>query len=159
MLAFLKTGCFLEWLKKNKKQKQQKKNSDYTQYFWEKCFVVLSQEVTRNTIARSFQSSNLTHISRKAYLSSAEASLCCGEAGEKEKESARGTMVPRALSIFSIIDILMGIPSGSLCGGERKGLVTFWAWRQILTTKSVKKNSRHSSYLTNLWGFASLTDS
>ena len=25
-------------------------------------------------------------------LSSAEASLCCGEAGEKEKESARGTM-------------------------------------------------------------------
>ena len=67
-------------------------------------------------------------------LSSAEASLCCGEAREKEKESARGTMgrgkredrprfplpiVPRALSIFSIIDILMGIPSGSLCGGER----------------------------------------
>ena len=36
--------------------------------------------------------------------------LCCGKAGEKEKESA--------LSIFSIIDILMGIPSGSLCGGE-----------------------------------------
>ena len=27
-----------------------------------------------------------------ASLSSAEASLCCGEAGEKEKESARGTM-------------------------------------------------------------------
>ena len=26
--------------------------------------------------------------------------------------------VPRALSIFSIIDILMGIPSWSLCGGE-----------------------------------------
>ena len=65
-------------------------------------------------------------------LSSAEDSLCCGEAGEKEKERARGTMgrgkrgsrrfplpiVPRALSSFSIIDILMGIPSGSLCGGE-----------------------------------------
>ena len=65
-------------------------------------------------------------------LSSAEDSLCCGEAGEKEKKRARGTMgrgkrgsrrfplpiVPRALSIFSIIDILMGIPSGSLCGGE-----------------------------------------
>ena len=32
-------------------------------------------------------------------LSSAEASLYCGEAGEKEKESARG-IVPRALSIF-----------------------------------------------------------
>ena len=28
-------------------------------------------------------------------------------------------IVPRALSIFSIIDILVGIPSGSLCGGER----------------------------------------
>ena len=41
-------------------------------------------------------------------------SLCCGEAGEKEKER-----VPCALSIFSIIDILMAIPSGSLCGGER----------------------------------------
>ena len=39
-----------------------------------------------------------------------------GEAGEKEKESARGTIVPRALSIF----FLMGIPSGSLCGGERE---------------------------------------
>ena len=29
------------------------------------------------------------------------------------------SIVPRALSIFSIIAILMGIPSGSLCGGER----------------------------------------
>ena len=37
-----------------------------------------------------------------------------GEAGEKEKESAG-----HALSIFSIIDTLMGIPRGSLCGGER----------------------------------------
>ena len=42
--------------------------------------------------------------------------LCCGEAGEKEKERARGTIVPRALSIF----FLMGIPSGSLCGGESR---------------------------------------
>ena len=32
-------------------------------------------------------------------LSSPEASLCCGEAGEKEKESAGGTMGPRALSL------------------------------------------------------------
>ena len=56
------------------------------------------------------------------------------EAGKKEKESARGRMgggrekrgsrlfplpiVPRALSIFSIIAIFIGIPSGSLCGGE-----------------------------------------
>ena len=43
--------------------------------------------------------------------------LCCGEAGEKEKESARGTSPARFL-FLSIIDILMGIPSGSLCGGE-----------------------------------------
>jgi len=27
-------------------------------------------------------------------------------------------IVPRALSIFSIIAIFIGIPSGSLCGGE-----------------------------------------
>ena len=39
--------------------------------------------------------------------------LCCGEAGEKEKESARGTMGRGKRE-----DILMGIPSGSLCGGE-----------------------------------------
>ena len=37
--------------------------------------------------------------------------LCCGEAGEKGKESA--------LSLFSRIAIFIGIPSGSLCGGER----------------------------------------
>ena len=46
--------------------------------------------------------------------------LCCGEAGEKEKESARGT----------IIDILIGIPSGSLCGGDRHPSV-FIRHRQI----------------------------
>ena len=39
-------------------------------------------------------------------LSSAEASLCCREAGEKEKESARDYCY------------FIGIPSGSLCGGE-----------------------------------------
>ena len=91
-------------------------------------------------------------------LSSAEASLCCREAREKEKESVRGTMgrgkreerplpynlcfsgricgfvvlakpadylVPRALSIFSIIAIFIGIPSGSLCGGERSSFVIY----------------------------------
>ena len=47
-----------------------------------------------------------------ATLSSAEASLCGGEAGEKEKES-----IP-AFYFFDYF-ILMGIPSGSLCGGER----------------------------------------
>ena len=64
-----------------------------------------------------------------------QAALCCGQAGEKEKESARGMMergkrgrkrgsrlfplpmVPRALSIFSIIDIFIGMPCGSICGG------------------------------------------
>ena len=52
-------------------------------------------------------------------LSSKEASLCCGEAGEKEKESAQGIpVVPDALSIFSIIAIFIGIPCGSLCGRE-----------------------------------------
>ena len=43
--------------------------------------------------------------------------------GERKRERAGHdgfplSIVPRALSIFSIIDILMGIPSGSLCGGE-----------------------------------------
>ena len=32
-------------------------------------------------------------------------------------------MVPRPLSIFSIIAIFMGIPSGSLCGGESWSIV------------------------------------
>ena len=59
-------------------------------------------------------------------LSSVEASLCCGEAGEKEKESARGTMgsfplpiVPRALSIFSIILFWWGYPAGA--SAEERG--------------------------------------
>ena len=45
--------------------------------------------------------------------------------GERKRERAghdgKGEVpiVPCALSIFSIIDILMGIPTGSLCGGER----------------------------------------
>ena len=45
--------------------------------------------------------------------------LCCGEAGEKEKGSARFPSSPARFLFLSIIDILMGIPSGSLCGGER----------------------------------------
>ena len=61
-------------------------------------------------------------------ISFVEASLCCGKAGEKEKESARGhdgkgeeplPIVPRALSIFSIIAIFIGILSGNICGEER----------------------------------------
>ena len=46
-------------------------------------------------------------------LSSAEAFLCCGEAGETEKESAGNYTF-----YFSIIANFIGIPSGSLCGGE-----------------------------------------
>ena len=59
--------------------------------------------------------------------SAAEASLCCREAGEKEKDSARGTMgrgrekrgpfplpiVPRALSIFRLLLLLLGYPAGA----------------------------------------------
>ena len=51
---------------------------------------------------------NLLHQAR-APLSSTEATLCCGKAWKKEKESAQGT----------IIAMFIGIPSGSLCGGER----------------------------------------
>ena len=54
-------------------------------------------------------------------LSSTVDSLCCaGEAGEKEKESARSTMVivPECF-LFSIIAIFIWIHSGSLCGGDR----------------------------------------
>ena len=67
-------------------------------------------------------------------LSFVEASLCRMEAGEKEKESARGTMgrrkiyerlpsflsslLPPRASYFSITAIYIGIPSGSLCRGE-----------------------------------------
>ena len=68
-------------------------------------------------------------------VSSAESSLCCGEAGEKKKK-ARGarwegerkkrglpafSLFPSSptLFLFSIIAIFIGIPSGSLCRGER----------------------------------------
>ena len=66
-------------------------------------------------------------------LASAEASLYRREAGERKKESARGTMgrgkrrsevfpsshrTPRAF-YFLIIAIFIRIPSGSLCGEER----------------------------------------
>ena len=43
--------------------------------------------------------------------------------GEREKRGLfppfPSSLVPRALSIFFIIAIFIGIPSGSLCGGER----------------------------------------
>ena len=66
-------------------------------------------------------------------LSSAKAFLCRREAREKEKESARGTMgrekreetpfpsslVPRALSIFSLLLFLVGFPAGA--SAEERG--------------------------------------
>ena len=67
-------------------------------------------------------------------LSSSETSLCCGEAGEKKKEKARGTMrrgkreerLPRLLPLpifpcaFIFFDYcyFYTIPIGSLCGRE-----------------------------------------
>ena len=69
-------------------------------------------------------------------LSSAEVSLCCWGAVEKKKRQRAGNngkgeerreafsrlsplpIVPRALSIFSIIAIFIGIPSRNLCGEE-----------------------------------------
>ena len=56
------------------------------------------------TMIKNPKCDELCSYSGKLPLSSAEA--CCGEAGEKEKESAG--------SIFSIIAIFIGIPSGSL---------------------------------------------
>ena len=69
-----------------------------------------------------------------------KASLSCGEAGEKEKKSARGTMgrgkseerLPpfpsshRPPGAFNFLDYcyFIGIPSGSLCGGESSTTVT-----------------------------------
>ena len=54
--------------------------------------------------------------------------MCCREAGEREKESARGAMgrgkkeerlsVRARVFYFSIIAIFVGKPSGSLWGGE-----------------------------------------
>ena len=70
---------------------------------------------------------------KEMVLSSAEALLCSREAGEKEKESARGTMgrgktapafslfpLSPARFYFSIVAIFIGKPSGSLCGGENR---------------------------------------
>ena len=84
-------------------------------------------------------------------LSSAEASLYCGEAfvlwggwgerkreraghdgkGEERREAPAVSLFPSSPARFlflSIIDILIGIPSGSLCGGESShGTICFTA--------------------------------
>ena len=52
-------------------------------------------------------------------LSSAEASLCCREAGEKEKEAPPPSLFPSSVAFYvAIIAIFNGIPSGSLCARE-----------------------------------------
>ena len=93
-----------------------------------------------------------------ASATSEEASLCCGEAGEKKKRERAGhdwkgkerrafsrlfplPIVPRALSIFFDYCYFIGIPSGSLCGGESVHAIPFtlgyqggkW-WRKSITT-------------------------
>ena len=83
-------------------------------------------------------------------LSSAEASLCFGEAGKKEKESAWGTLFP-AFSLFPSSPArflfffyycyFIGIPRGSLCGGESPFhlidtlvyLIVFFVCAQVVT--------------------------
>ena len=50
-------------------------------------------------------------VSIAGALSSAEASLCCREAGKKETEGARG-IVHRALFIFLLLLFLLGYPPG-----------------------------------------------
>jgi len=57
-------------------------------------------------------------------LVSAEAYFCVvGRLGRKKKRARGERIVPNTLSIFSIIAIFIGIPSGSLCGGERSQAV------------------------------------
>ena len=83
----------------------------------------------------------------------------CVEAGEKEKESARGTSPARFL-FFSIIDILMGIPSGSLCGGERPSSESLLLCDngQLHTHTIVEIFWKNSSYVSGLsvWIFVAL---
>ena len=65
----------------------------------------------------------ITSPSAERPLSSVEASLCSGKVCQKGKESAHPFhLPPRAFSFFfvSIIAIFIGIPSGSLYGGERQ---------------------------------------
>ena len=54
---------------------------------------------------------HLKVVSIAGALSSAEASLCCREAGKKETEGARG-IVHRALFVFLLLLFLLGYPPG-----------------------------------------------
>ena len=73
--------------------------------------------------------------------------MCCREAGEKERESARGTMrrgkregrlrVTVSAFYFSIIAIFIGKPSGSLCGGES----SHFGWLDLIGLNICNKNT------------------
>jgi len=62
-------------------------------------------------------------VSGTETVSSAKATLCCGEAGEKEKVGTRGTMGRKNREERRLFPSShrppREIPSGSLCGGER----------------------------------------
>ena len=95
-------------------------------FLFKSCSFVNASDVLISSLSVSNRKSTslikgiyLFHTNGFVSLSFTEASLCCGEAGEKEKERARGTMgrgkregrphpiVPHALSIFSIIAIFL----------------------------------------------------
>ena len=68
-------------------------------------------------------------------LSSAEAFLCCREDGRKIKRARSARY--RAF-YFSVIVIFIGIPSGSLCGGERFNINGSYTYpKQILVLPSL----------------------
>ena len=62
--------------------------------------------------------------SGKKSLFSTEVSLCRRDTGEKEKAGAQGTMGKRRSEacclFFDYCIFFIGMPSGSLCGGERQ---------------------------------------
>ena len=73
--------------------------------------------------------------------------VVASEAGEKERESARGTMgrgkreerlrARRSAFYLSIIAIFIGKPSGSLCGGES----SHFGWLDLIRLNKRNKNT------------------
>ena len=64
--------------------------------------------------------------------------MCCGEVGEKEKEGARGTMVPSALPISSITAIFIGILASAEERGQEncsQGIQTYFRSSLVSTRK------------------------
>ena len=62
--------------------------------------------------------------------------------GERKRERAGHPSSPARFLFLSIIDILMGIPSGSLCGGER------YIWQLMKKKKDLKFMRTTSPYLS-----------